>query len=40
LRELEQVRAERDELKRSREQLKRDILNQTFESNLEIKEEN
>lgn len=30
LKELEKVRAERDDLKRSKEQLQRDILNQTF----------
>jgi len=30
LRELEKVKTERDELKKSREQLQREILNQTF----------
>ena len=30
LKELEKVRAERDDFKRSKEQLQRDILNQTF----------
>ena len=40
LRELEKVRQERNELRTSKEKLQRDILNQTFESNLEMKEEN
>ena len=40
LRELDKVRQERNELRTSKEKLQRDILNQTFESNLEMKEEN
>ena len=40
MKELEKVKHERDELKKSKDQLQRDILNQTFESNLEMKEEN
>ena len=40
LRELEKVKTERDDYRKSRDQLQRDILNQTFESNLEMKEEN
>ena len=38
--ELERVKAERDELKRQKEQIVRDHLNQTLESNLDMKEEN
>ena len=39
LKELEKVKSERDDLQKSKEQLQRDIMNQTFESNLEMKEE-
>ena len=38
--ELERVKSERDELKRQKEQMAREHLNQTLESNLDLKEEN
>ena len=40
LRELDKVRRECTDLKKSKEQMQRDRLNQTFECNLAIKEEN
>ena len=40
LQELEKVKLERDEVRRQKEQIIRDHMNQTFESNLDIKEEN
>ena len=40
LQELEKVKADRDEQKRQKEQIVRNHLNQTLESNMDIKEEN
>ena len=40
LQELEKVKTERDLLKKQKEQIVRDHLNQTLESNLDMKEEN
>ena len=38
--ELEKMKTERAEFKRLKEKLQRDMMNQTFESNLDMKEEN
>ena len=40
LQELEIVKNERDELKQQKEQMAREHLNQTLNSNLDLKEEN
>ena len=40
LQELDRVKTERDDIKKQKEQMARDHLNQTLECNLDMKEEN